>query len=83
MRCSKCESDNTYVQLTNEVEFKKKRKGLIYWLLIGWWLEIILWVFFTIPRLLIALFVPKKKKVKNTQKKYFVCNNCGHTAPIK
>jgi len=35
--CKKCKSSNVAVQAVTEI--KKKRKGLLYWLFIGWWLE--------------------------------------------
>ena len=79
MRCPRCGNNNTNVQLTNQVFLKTKRKSALYWLFIGWWLELFLWFFLTIPRLLILLFVPKNKKIINKTNKTAVCQNCGNS----
>lgn len=75
--CPKCNSTNLVYQPINEVNLKTKHKGLVYWLIIGWWLEPILWAFFTLPMLIIAIFKPKNYKTKNTVKTICVCQNCG------
>lgn len=79
MMCPKCKSENVTVQIVNEVELKTKHHGLIYWLLIGWWWGMIKWCFFTLPALIFAIFVPKKKKVVNKQKTMCICQGCGHS----
>ena len=79
IRCVNCGSSKVNVQIINETHFVKKGKGCLYWLFIGWWLELLLWFFFTVPRLLFALFGHKKQSVVNNQKRIFVCQNCGTT----
>ncbi len=77
--CAKCENNNISYQVINEVEFKRKGRGCLYWLIIGWWLEILLWFFLTIPRLLFLLFGGKRQKAINLTKKMAVCQNCGYS----
>lgn len=79
MICPKCQSENVNVQVLSEV--KKKRKGILYWIFIGWWVEIIMWVFLTLPWLIIKIFKPNKYKSKTTSNA--VCQNCGNTWVIK
>lgn len=79
MHCSKCGSENVNVQLLNETIMKRKHHSAFYWLFIGWWLELILWIVLTIPRLLFFLFVPRNKKIVNRTIKKAVCQNCGNT----
>ena len=82
-QCPKCNSNNVNIQMINQTFQKTKHKSLFYWLFIGWWLELCLWFFLTIPRLLIALFVPKRKKIYNVTKKMAVCQNCGNSWEVK
>jgi len=78
MTCEKCGSTNVNVQLINEQILVKKRRGLLFWLLIGWWLEPILWLCFFGIRLFFALFAPKRSKIKNISHSVAVCQNCGY-----
>lgn len=73
--CKKCNSSNVTVQAVTEI--KKKRKGLLYWLFIGWWLEIFMWLFLTLPWLIIKIFKPRKYKSKITR--IAVCQDCGYS----
>jgi hypothetical protein len=73
--CKKCGSSNVTVQAVSEI--KKKRKGVLYWLFIGWWLEMIMWVFLTLPWLIIKIFKPKEYKNKITS--MAVCQDCGYS----
>lgn len=82
MICPKCGSNNVNVQMVTETILKNKGKGCLYWIFIGWWLEILLWIFLMIPRLLIALFMPKNKKIINKHKSIAVCQNCGKSWEI-
>jgi len=78
MQCKKCNSENVSIQKVSTT--KKKKKGLGYWLLFGWFIDLLLWLFLTIPRLLIAMFVPKKTKtVVHTEA---VCQSCGYSWKI-
>lgn len=78
MKCPKCESENVNVQMVTETKLKTKHHSILYWILIGWWLEIILWLFLTIPRLLAAMFGHKKQKLVTKHKSVAVCQNCGY-----
>jgi len=75
MKCPKCNSENVNIQAVSIV--KNKKHGIVYWLLIGWWLEPIMWIFLTLPWLIIKIFKPKKVKTK--LKKQAVCQNCGNS----
>lgn len=75
MVCKKCGGTNVTIQAV--AEFEKKRKGILYWLLIGWWFELIMWIFFTLPWLIIKIIKPDRVRSKMT--KYAICQNCGHS----
>ena len=79
MVCPKCGSENVNVEMMQDIKLKTKHKGVIYWLLIGWWWVFIKWIFFTLPALIIAIFKPKKQKVKTKNYKMCVCQSCGHS----
>lgn len=83
MQCKKCGSTNINVQAISESQLKNKHHSILWWILIGWWLEFCLWFFLTIPRLLFALFGHKKQKIITTHKKMAICQNCGHSWNIK
>lgn len=74
MICPKCGSDNVSIQAVANVH--TKNKGCLYWGLIGWWLEPIIWIFAFIPMLFVKLF--GKSKVKTTVQSHAVCQNCGN-----
>ena len=76
MKCPKCKSQNVNIQAVT-ITKEKRKKGFWYWLLIGWWWEIIAWVFFTLPKLIFALFSKKTKVVSKTHSEA-VCQNCGY-----
>lgn len=78
MRCLRCGSENVSFQVVNESELVTKHHGVFWWILIGWWWIPIKWIFLTIPALFAAIFIGKRKKIKNTTKKMCVCQNCGH-----
>lgn len=73
MRCKKCGSENVNVQIVSEV--KKKRTGIMYWLFFGWLIDLFLWLFLTLPRLIIQILKPNRYKTKTT--KQAVCQDCG------
>lgn len=77
MRCPKCGSENVTVQVVTEQELKEKKHGALYWICIGWWFKPLMWIFFTMPMLIIAIFKPTKYKTKTHTKKMAVCNTCG------
>ncbi|NFH69071.1 hypothetical protein FDC35_03965 [Clostridium botulinum] len=74
MKCKKCGSQNITVQAVTTL--KNKHKGIMYWLFIGWWLEMMLWLFLTIPKLIFELFKPNKIKTKTHSEA--VCQECGY-----
>ena len=76
MRCPKCGSENVNIQAVGNT--RTKGKGALYWLLIGWWLGILLWVFLTLPMLLAKLFGSKGKVVTNVES-HAVCQQCGYS----
>lgn len=77
MKCPKCGSEDVTVQVVTEQELKEKKHGALYWICVGWWLKPILWLFLTLPMLIVSIFKPKKYKTVNHTKKIAVCNNCG------
>lgn len=76
--CPKCGSTNTTIQVVNEQELKNKHHGVFWWICIGFWWIPIKWLFLTIPALIIKIFKPKKKKIKNKTITKCVCQDCGH-----
>ena len=79
MTCNKCGSANVNIQMVSETQLKKKHHSAIYWLFIGWWLHPLLWLFLTLPMIIIRIFVPKKQKLKTTHKSMAVCQKCGYS----
>lgn len=79
MNCPKCDSNNIKIDIVVKHQVKRKRKSLLYWLFIGWFVEPLLWIFLTMPKLIYELFKPKKYNVKTQAEKIAVCQNCGHT----
>lgn len=75
MKCKKCGSENVNIQAV--AELKKKKHGIMYWLFIGWWLELIMWIVFTLPWLIIKILKPKNYKTKIT--KQAICQSCGYS----
>lgn len=74
MKCSKCNSENVNIQAITIV--KNKKHGCIYWLLIGWWLELFMWLFLALPWIIIKIFKPNKIKSKTHSEA--ICQNCGN-----
>jgi len=80
MVCPKCKSEHINVQVVTEVN-EKRKKGLGYWLFVGWWWEPFAWLFLTLPKLLIAIFSKKTKTVSKTHKEA-ICQSCGYSWKI-
>jgi len=78
IKCPKCKTNNIQIQVVNETRLKRKRRSFIMWVLFWWWVEILMWVFLTLPRIIIMLFGSKKQKIVNTTVKKGVCQNCGN-----
>lgn len=98
-KCPKCGSNNITYQReqTTSVGNSKHsfggglevKKGITYWLLIGWWA----WIFKSLLNTMVSCFtlgfVKLKKrdkvsgktttKIKTTNHTVAVCQNCGHT----
>lgn len=79
MTCPKCGSANIQVQMVSETQLKTKHHSILYWLLIGWWLKLLLWIFLTLPMLIIRIFRPAKYKTKTIHKSKAVCQSCGNS----
>lgn len=79
MTCPKCGSANVNIQVVNETKLIDKHHGCIWWLIIGWWWIPIKWLYLTIPALIVKIFIPKRQKVKTTQHRVCVCQNCGNS----
>lgn len=78
MKCPKCGSDNTNVQMVTESQLKNKHHSIAYWIFIGWWWRPLLWICLTLPMLLGTLFGHKKQKLVTKHKSIAVCQNCGY-----
>lgn len=74
MRCRKCNGANVIVQAVTET--KTKRRGIFYWIFFGWFIDVMLWIFLTLPRLIIALFRSRKVVSKTTTQA--ICQSCGY-----
>lgn len=79
MKCPKCGSNNVTFQIISEQKLKKANHGILYWILIGWWFQPIMWVFFTFYMLLGTMFGHKKQKIVTTHTSMAVCQECGHS----
>lgn len=70
--CKKCGSENIQVQkIATQV---KKKKGLMYYS-VGWIVDLMLWIFLTLPRLIIQMF--KSDKMVTKTNTVAICQNCG------
>lgn len=100
--CPKCGSADIDIQMFAEEtakttvtktksKYKEKGHGLFWWLFIGWWwwiVDLFLWIFLFIPRLILQLF--KKKKVVGSStsvsatkstinyRSMCLCKKCGY-----
>ena len=79
MTCKKCGSTNVDVQMVSSTEIREKKHGILYWIFIGWWLNPLLWLFLTLPMIIIAIFKPKKYESRTRVTKYYVCKDCGYS----
>lgn len=77
MTCPKCGSDKVNVQMVSETKTKRKH-SVVYWVFVGWWLNPLLWIFLTIPMIIIKIFRPKNYKTKTIHKSMSICQSCGH-----
>ena len=103
MICPKCgnscvtvqtfqEDGGTVTTSTTSSKYREKGHGLFWWLLIGWWwwvVDLCLWIFFFVPRLLVKIFHKKKYVGRSSTVSTTVnnviyrtvctCQQCGHT----
>ena len=79
MKCPRCGSTDVNVQIFSETEIRKKKKSVWYWIFVGWYLEPILWIFLTLPKLIWELIKPRRYKVETKTREIAVCQNCGKT----
>lgn len=79
MKCPKCGSENTNIQMVSESQLKTKHHGVIWWLLWGWYWVPLKWLFLTIPALILKLFGHKRQKIVTKHKKMAVCQDCGNS----
>lgn len=73
--CPSCGSSIVHVQAT-AIQKPQPRHGIVYWLLVGWWLHPILWLWATIPMLIWRLINPNRK-TKTEVHSIAVCQSCG------
>lgn len=83
MTCNKCGSSNVNVQMVSESQLKTKHHGILYWLLIGWWLKPLLWICLTLPMIIGSLFGHKKQKIVTKHSSMAVCQDCGNSWKVK
>ncbi len=107
MECPKCGSSNVTVNTFQEdrgsvttvktrSRYQEKGHGCLWWLLIGWWwwiVDLLLWIFWFFPRLILRLFAApfRKRKYRGTSssisttvsnvvyRTICTCQNCGHS----
>lgn len=79
MVCPRCGEDRVTVSVINEVDMIKEKHSALWWIFVGWWWLPIKWLVFTLPAIIVKLFGGGRKKVVNTQKTVFACQNCGNT----
>lgn len=79
MKCPKCGSENVNVQMVSETKLKNKHHSILYWIVIGWWLHPLMWLFATVPMIIIKIFKPKNYKTKTIHKSMCVCQDCGNS----
>lgn len=82
MICPKCGSENTKIELVTKSQLKRKRNWF-YWICFIWVYDLILWVLFFLPRLIIQLLKGKSYKITNKTEKHLICNNCGYDKKIR
>lgn len=84
---------STVVTTTKTKSKTKTGHGCLWWIIIGWWwwiVDLFIWIFAFVPRLLIQIFKPKKARTKSSTttatqeianieyKTVCMCRDCGH-----
>lgn len=78
MKCRKCGGTNVTLNVVNEMRVEKVHHGCVWWLFVGWWWIPVKWICFTIPALILKIFVPAKMKLHKREYTEAVCQNCGY-----
>lgn len=82
MKCKKCGSENVNTQIVSEEVTRVWKHGILYWLLIGWWIWIVKLLLF--PITMIFNLFSREEKYSNTEHKTMcVCQSCGYTWKVK
>lgn len=83
MKCHRCGSTNVIVTIVNESQLVKDKPSCVWWLFVGWWWIPVKWLFFTIPALILKIFVPAKMKLHKREYTEAVCQDCGYHWRVK
>ena len=67
MTCPSCGSEDVRVQVVTIHQLRNRHHSVLYWVLVGWWLQPLLWICFSIPMLMIRLFAPRTKARRRAQ----------------
>ena len=71
------------MQVVTIHQLRNRHHSVLYWVLVGWWLQPLLWIFFSIPMLMIRLFAPRDKKLVAVHSSMAVCQQCGQVWKVK
>ncbi|MDJ1122471.1 hypothetical protein [Kribbibacterium absianum] len=80
MRCPRC--GGTYVSVQEvqnhvaQTPVRAGHHGCLYWVFIGWWVEPLILLFITVPRLIFNAAKPRTKT-------HAVCQTCGHSWTVR
>ena len=77
MVCPECNSSDVVVS-ASATEKVRPRHGVLYWLLVGWWLHPLLWLCATVPMLVWRVIRPNRK-TETVLCSHAACQRCGHT----
>lgn len=77
MKCKKCGSENISI-MASTTEKAKGQHSTIYWLLIGWWLHLLMWLFAT-PLMFVWRLIRPNRKTKTVMHTMAVCQECGYS----
>lgn len=79
MICPNCGSNNVTTQVVSEIKEVKKKKSVLWWILISWWWIPIKWLVFTGYAIILKVIkLLKPKKYKSEARVIHVCQNCGN-----
>ena len=80
MRCPRCGSTYVSVQevqnYVTSTPVRAGHHGCLYWVFIGWWVEPLIFMFITVPRLIFNAAKPRTKT-------HAVCQTCGHSWTVR